>query len=297
MYKRADVKVWFACNNHCIFCVQWDKRKKFGPRTLTEIQGFLQGEYDGGARWVVFTGWEPTVHKNLVEAVEYAKRLWYKDIQIQSNGTNFHREDYLRSLLDAGATEFTPSIHGFHPEMHDALVQTPWSWEKLVKWLILLVKYKQIVATNTVITQDNYKQLPELAALLAKIGVEQMQFAFVHILGSADKNKSIVVPRKSEVMPYVYKALDIAKKNNIKAFTEAIPYCFMQGYEYAIAENTIPETSVLEAEYTVESFSDYRLNEGKIKWDKCKKCKKYDICEGPWREYPEIFGWDEFNPL
>lgn len=122
-----------------------------------------------------------------------------------------------------------------------------------------------MIIINSVITKSNYKEIPELATLLIKLGVNQFQFAFVHVLGSAAKNKETVVPRKSEIIPYVHKALDIAKKHHIPAFTEAIPYCFMQGYEWAIAENVMPETSVVDAEYKIESYADYRWTEGKCK--------------------------------
>jgi hypothetical protein len=62
--------------------------------------------------------------------------------------------------------------------------------------------------------------------------------------------------------------------------TEAIPFCLMQGYEWAIAEyNFMPETTVVDAEYRTESYTDYRLTEGKAKREECKKCSKYNICE------------------
>jgi MoaA/NifB/PqqE/SkfB family radical SAM enzyme len=77
MLKRADVKVWFSCNNHCAFYVQWDKRYKFRSRTLDEIKNILKKEYLDWARYVVFTGGESTVHPNLVEAVAYSRELWY----------------------------------------------------------------------------------------------------------------------------------------------------------------------------------------------------------------------------
>jgi hypothetical protein len=79
---------------------------------------------------------------------------------------------------------------------------------------------------------------------------------------------------------------------------EAFPFCLMQGYEWAIAEyNFMPDTTVVDAEYRTENYSDYRWNEGKGKREECRKCLKNSICEGPWKEYPEIYGWDEFIPI
>jgi MoaA/NifB/PqqE/SkfB family radical SAM enzyme len=74
---------------------------------------------------VVFTGGEPTVHPNLLECIEYAKAVGYQEIQIQSNGRNFSDIVYLQKLINAGVTEFSPSIHGFHSKTHDALVGSP----------------------------------------------------------------------------------------------------------------------------------------------------------------------------
>lgn len=293
--KRVDVKVWFACNNHCDFCVQWDKRYRFKPRTLDEIQKIILDEYNNNARWIVFTGWEPTVHPDLIECIKYAKKLWFLSIQIQSNWRNFSKLDYLKELIDSWVTEFSPSIHWFKASTHDKQVWIKWAWEEVIKWLINLQNLKQHVIINSVITKSNYKEIPELAKLLIKLWVTQYQFAFVHILWSADKNKESVVPKKTDVMPYIKKALDLWKASNIICMTEAIPFCLMKWYEWAIAEyNFMPETTVVDAEYRTESYADYRWNEWKSKGENCKKCSKNNICEGPWKEYPEIYWWDEF---
>lgn len=297
MYKRADVKVWFACNNHCTFCVQGDKRLKYKPRTLLEIQEILKKEFDNWCQSVVFTWWEPTLHPDLIDAIRYAKQIWFLEIQIQSNGRNFSKLEYVKDLIDSWVTEFSPSIHGFQRWTHDMQVKSNGAWDEVVKGLINLSKLRQRIIINSVITKDNYREIPELAALLIKLWVTQFQFAFVHILWSADKNKETVVPKKTDVLPYVYKALDLAKKNNIPAFTEAIPYCLMQGYEWAISESIMPETTVVDAEYRTENYADYRWNLGKAKREECKKCTKYEICEWPWKEYPEMYGWDEFIPI
>jgi MoaA/NifB/PqqE/SkfB family radical SAM enzyme len=293
--KRADVKVWFACNNHCSFCVQWDKREQYKPRTYEEICEILEDEFANDCRGVVFTGWEPTVHPRLVECVAYAKKLWYEVIQIQSNGRNFANMEYLQKLIDAWVTEFSPAIHGFKKETHDMLVGSSGAWEHAVRGIINIRKLWYPVVMNSVITEQNYREIPELASLFVKLWVSSFQFAFVHILGSAAKNKTTVVPKKSNVIPYVKKALDIGRAAGITCMTEAIPFCLMQWYEWAIAEyNFMPETTVVDAEYRTESYADYRWDQWKAKREECVQCSKNSICEGPWKEYPELYWWDEF---
>jgi MoaA/NifB/PqqE/SkfB family radical SAM enzyme len=295
--KRIDVKVWFACNNFCLFCVQWDKRFKYKPKKIEEIKRILDEWISDWAEYVVFTGWEPTVHPKLTEAVKHAKKVWYKQIQIQSNWVNFSNMDYCKELIMAWVTEFSPSIHWFKAETHDKLVWTPWAWKNVVKWLINLSSLWQLIIINSVITKDNYKETPKLAKLLCKIWVHQYQFAFVHILWSAAKNKEIIVPKKSEIMPYIKEALDIWRRLWKPTFTEAIPFCMMQWYERAIAETTVPDTAVYDWEWKLDSYSDYRWSEGKAKRDECKKCIKNSVCEWPWREYPDLYWWDEFKPI
>ncbi len=53
--QRVDMKVGFACNNLCTFCVQGDKRHRYPQRTLEEICATLKSEYEKGLRAVVFT--------------------------------------------------------------------------------------------------------------------------------------------------------------------------------------------------------------------------------------------------
>ena len=99
------------------------------------------------------------------------------------------------------------------------------------------------------------------------------------------------------VEPFAKKGLDIGKKKGIACMTEAIPYCFMSGYEDHIAENIIPPTKIYDFKSIVENFTEARRNEGKAKGPQCKKCNYDKVCEGSWREYPEKFGWDEFKAV
>lgn len=295
--ERVDIKVGFYCNNHCVFCVQGKKRDSLPAKTKEEVKASLKEAFSKGKREVVFTGGEPTLHPNFFELVNYAKQIGFKQIQIQSNGRIFAYLDFCLEAIQAGATQFGPSLHAHKARVHDFLTAAPGSFEQTKKGIQNLKKLNQYVLTNSVITSKNYKFLPELARLLVSLGVDQFQFAFVHILGTAKENQDWLVPAKSKIMPYVKKGLKIGIKAGKKVTTEAIPYCLLKGYESYAAEEIMPKTRIYDAGFTVEDYGDYRRSSGKAKREECKKCFFYQACEGPWKEYPAIFGWKEFKPV
>ena len=71
----------------------------------------------------------------------------------------------------------------------------------------------------------------------------------------------------------------------------------MSGYEDYVAERIIPATKIFDADTVIEDYTKTRRTEGKLKGPRCPECAHFQACEGPWREYPEMFGWDEFVPV
>jgi len=297
--RRLDLKVGFQCNNRCLFCIQGDKRFFCPNKTDKEIKNILKRERQNHNS-VVFTGGEPTMRKELINWIAYAKKLRYNPIQIQSNGRMFSYLEYCQDLIKAGANEFAPAIHGATAKIHDTLTRSPGSFEQTVKGIQNLRRLNQYIITNTVVTRFNYKDLPNLAELLVKLQVNQFQFAFMHINTNIEHNKKLidlVVPRYHEVEQYIHKGLIIGDRAGIKVMAEAMPYCFMKGYEQFISEQYIPSSSVIDNDIEIKKYELYRKNKGKSKGVKCKLCKYYKNCEGPWKEYPQIFGWEEFKPI
>lgn len=297
--KRVDLKIGFQCNNRCRFCVQGNKREICPDKSDEEVRAILKKEIKDH-QGIVFTGGEPTIRKELGEWVKYAKNLGYERIQIQTNGRLFAYKDFCKRIIRAGANEFSPAIHGSNAKAHDYLTRVSGSFKQTIQGIKNLKILGQCLVTNTVITKPNYKDLPNIAKLLASLKVNQFQFAFIHINQIIAKNPKLVeeiVPRHSEVETYVKKGLEIGIKAGVKVMTEAIPYCFMKGYEQYIAERIIPDTSVFDNEIELADYGFYRKTQGKAKGPDCSRCKYYDVCEGPWKEYPEIFGWGEFKPI
>jgi MoaA/NifB/PqqE/SkfB family radical SAM enzyme len=160
-----------------------------------------------------------------------------------------------------------------------------------------LVRLGQRVITNTVLTSRNFRELPELARLLVDCGVYQYQFAYVHIVGTAHTHREWLPPRKRDIMPLVFAGLDVGRAAGVRCMTEAIPFCLMRGYEEHVAERIIPESIIYDADQVIADYGAYRRTEGKLRGPACPSCYYYDQCEGPWREYPGLFGWEEFVPV
>jgi len=295
--ERVDIKIGFNCNNHCLFCVQGDKRNFCGAKPKKKIKGSLKEAFKKGKKEVIFTGGEPCLHPDFLELIKIVRNIGFKQVQIQTNGRMFAYNDFCLKVVQAGATQFSPAVHGPSAKIHDYLTGSRGSFEQTVQGIKNLKKLNQYILTNTVITTKNYKYLPQIAKLLVGLDVNQFQFAFIHLGGTAWENRDWIVPRKSQVMSYVKRGLDIGLRANKRVTTEAIPYCLMKGYEDCIAETIIPKATVYDADFVVEDYSQYRKDKGKAKGLGCLKCKYNKICEGPWKEYPEIFGWKEFKPV
>ncbi len=298
----VDIKVSFQCNNLCQFCIKGDKRYKSPDKKREEIRNILKKELHD-CKKVIFTGGEPTIQENLIGYVKYARKLGYRDVTIQTNGRMLAYKNYCLKLKGAGVTNFLVAIHGSNEKIHDCLTSVSGSFSQTFRGLKNLKEINQVFSTQTVITKINYKNIPDTAKMLAKLKITSFQFAFIHINNIIQKDQKLinkVVPRYCEIENYVKKGLEIGLKSGIQPKTEAIPYCFLKDYEKYITENDAEKKGIINVyddKEIIKNLVNKRKNQGKAKGPNCLKCKYNEICEGPWKEYPEIFGWEEFKPV
>jgi len=294
--KRVDIKTGFVCNNNCLFCVQADNKCK-GNRSFEEIKADLEGSKERCSE-VVLTGGEVTIRDDFFEVVKLAKELGYKNIQIQSNGRMFSSLDFCRNAMDAGATSFALALHGYSSEQHDGLTKASGSFKQTVQAIKNLKSLGGDVLMNTVVVKQNYKDLEKIAELFVSLGVDQFQFAFVHAMGNAWKNYDEVVPKMSDVKGYLHKGLQIGIDAGKRVMAEAMPYCMMKGYENYVSEKFIPDSEIRGLKFqNTNDFTFLRRNHGKIKFSQCKGCKFDQVCEGPWKDYSEKMGEEEFEAV
>lgn len=295
MFKRADIKMGFNCNCNCTFCVVGDLLFT-GDRPAPEIIKELE-EARKTCQGIVFTGGEPTIRKDFLDIVAYAKKLGFTSIQVQTNGRMFAYFPFAVKAIKAGVTEFSPAIHGHTERLHDSLVRAPGSFKEIYQGIVNLKKLKQTLITNTVVVKQNAASLPDIARMLVDLGVDQFQMAYVHGMGYVPRYFERIVPKVSEVAHYIHEAMEVGNKAGIKCMAEAVPFCHMHGYERNVTELYIPQTEIHFEGYTIQDYKTDRMNRGKTRFPQCAHCKWEHICEGPWYEYPAKYGVEEFHPI
>jgi MoaA/NifB/PqqE/SkfB family radical SAM enzyme len=295
------IKICNQCNNLCRFCIQGKRRYNLFSENIIkhtplnksekEIKEILKKEkmsYNN----LSFTGGEPTIDKNLIDYIKYAKKLNYKKIYIQTNGRILAYEKYCLELINAGANFFNILLLGSNSEIHDYLTQSPDSFNQTIKGIKNLIKLNQEFLINVVITKKNYKDIPDMIKKAINLKIKNITFIFMKINNESDRNESKminIIPRYYQVKKYLKDALVIGTKNGIEIKIQDVPYCILNNYEkYLINDNY---------EEKLTSFDTSTTFKKKNKSLNCKKCVYFELCEGPYKDYTEIFGWKEFKPI
>jgi len=209
--------------------------------------------------------------------------------------------DYARKMIDAGVDFFSISVHAHNSELGDYLSQSKNSFEQKKQGIINIKKLGGHFHTNTIIMKPNYKNLPDIARMLIKLGADNMNFPFIHPMGEASKNKKLLVPKIIKTKKYLEDTIKICEKNKMPWSVEGVPYCIVEGHEKNLAENFIPKDFSIFSPSKKQKYQnidfDVARRKGKAKPDKCKECKYYKKCEGIWWRYLKIMGDEEFEPI
>jgi MoaA/NifB/PqqE/SkfB family radical SAM enzyme len=266
------------------------------------VEQLVEAKKDGVDR-ILFTGGEPTIRKDLIELVSYAKNLGYGEIFIITNGRMFSYPGFSRRIRGAGLTNVLFSLHASEASMHDCLTRTPGSFSQTVQGIKNLKELGGVmIATNTVVNKKNYRDLPKLVQFLVNLGVEYCQFIFINpmtISRTTKRRFEEFIPRISKAAPFVHRALDVAIRNNVACSAEAIPLCHMKGYEkYTTELLMLPERTVVGPDSRFDSdLNKSRREKSKVKSKKCKSCTYHTICEGIWGSYADHYGVGELRPV
>jgi MoaA/NifB/PqqE/SkfB family radical SAM enzyme len=223
---------------------------------------------------------------------------------MQTNGVLLSHKKDLDQLFKNGLDVIHFAFQSHKEETYKRLANSKIrnSFKKTVKAINNSISLGRPTHLMHVINSLNYRELPRFVVFVKKNfkGICAINFPFCSPSGNAWKNKWIV-PSLSDVEPYVYKAIDYCKKNNILLFvSEGYPLCHLKGYEEysAIVHLLIKRKVLIDDFITAPSvFNAEDITKDKLwKAEQCKKCSLNHICGGVWPNYKKIYGTEELKP-
>jgi len=305
MVDTVDIKTGYSCNNDCYHCVIADKRRELikngrkVDRSTEEVIQHIKEAAMEGAESIVLTGGEITIRGDFFQMVEYALSKGLTVI-IQTNGRMFYYEEFAKRIASYDKVHLTVALHSSKPEVHDRITGSKNSFKQTTEGIRNLKKHGigNRVGGKIVMSKMNYKDLPELITLAHNLGLMSVNIAFPHAMGNAQLNFYDCVPKYSEIKNYILKT--IRKSLELKMYIdfEAMPLCFLPGYETFASEFRLSEhTELRDLTHIDPNYTKTRKTKAKVKDPKCTRCKLYLLCEGCWDDYAEGYDTTELTPL
>ncbi|OHB70911.1 MAG: hypothetical protein A2W17_03980 [Planctomycetes bacterium RBG_16_41_13] len=334
--KRIDINVGTPCNANCIFCYysQSVSEKKPGFST-EEVKRLLRFAKRRGMKIAEFTGGEPTIRKDIIDLVHYAKQLGFESVSMITNGLALNREGFAKKLVEAGVDDFLFSIHGASNSVHDELVGVQGGFNKIVAAIKIVRDSGAKIRVNTVVVQQNYNTLLSIADLLEQLQVKAANFLIFNRTAEAEAVTANIDVKYSEVAPKLQELIDNCSTRMPKITIREIPFCMMAGYERYVTNLLQLQYDSDEWNYLVrygatygvkftakamingilhlprkrrfpyvnwhttkhEGIMKYRAITSKIKGPRCCHCRYDLICDGLWNGYAQFYGFDELKAV
>lgn len=290
--KQEIIRLWSACNQKCLFCNQ---EEIFDAKTKKSILTELVDSKRKGVERIVISWGEPTLFRAELEfTIITSQRLGFKKIELQSNAVLLSSLAYTQKLKDMGVTDAMISLHAFDDETSDTLTQAKWTHKLTLKWIKNLIEVWVVTTLNFVTNRLNYTQLESYTRDVHKNipGFKWISFSIV-VPGTLTTEFDLL-PKYSEISPYLIKAYQYCIDNNIDFQNPGcgIPLCFVKDYYKNSLEYRELYSQRLDDEFILEKNSG-----NKSKGSQCSTCSFNNYCLWVWNGYAQKYGYEELKPI
>jgi len=233
---RHWVRIARTCNNRCVFCLDSDVQDgTFVPRH--EVEREIDRGLEIGARRLILSGGEATIHPDFLHLVRYGRSRGYSHVQTISNGRMFAYAGFTRKAVEAGLGEITFSMHGHTPDLQDELTGVPGSFAQTVAGITNAVASGIVVSGDVVVNRRNVRHLRDILDLFVGLGVREFDILMVVPFGRASPRAEdgLLFDLGAEIA-HVRRALDLSRDPTLHVWTNRMDPAFLEGYEHLIQD-------------------------------------------------------------
>lgn len=275
----------FRCNLKCTHCMIEGTMDWLNPQSDDHFDRILK-ENERTRQWsgLILTGSEITLRKDLADLARRAKKSGFDHIRIQTHGMHLGNEKFCDSLIEAGIDEYFISVAGGCAETHDMIVKQQGSFERVLRGLQHLEDRGMVAITNTVVTQESFRELPLIVDVLSGFScLKQMEFWNFFPMAE-DDTKNLIVPF-TDLMPPLKAAITKARELGRRVEVKNVPECLLDPY----GEVLINAQPLLEID---DRFWDEFARNGFYQCRYMDQCASKE-CLGLNTAYIDKFGWEE----
>lgn len=286
---KVLLRVGHECNNNCIFC-HLGKSEKTGL-TSEEVKRKILLCKNKGYKFIIFSGGEPTIRKDILNISRFAKEKKIK-LGLITNGRMLSYKKFLDNLIKNNMSYFYISIQGSNEKIHNSITNSE-SFNQTIEGLENVAKLKRIYyIVNVTVTQRNIDDLIPIVEILSKRKVKRVKFSLLECKGNVFNNKEIIPPLTLSTRK-IKEAIDYANLNGMTALISDAPLCLLGEYSNFI-DNL--ETNGIAGMIEIDENEVYPTDsKDKIKTPLCKNCKKQEVCKGIDCDYASVRGYNELS--
>lgn len=238
----ASVTLEFRCNLRCTHCMIEGTMDWLRPVGREQFQQVLRDRARHGWTGLILTGSEITLLKDLPRLAEQARAAGFRHVRIQTHGMHLDNPVFLRRLVNAGVDEFFVSVAAGCAQTHDRITQVPGSFDRTLAGLEAMESLDVISLTNTVLTQESYRELPLMVQRLAHLRrLRQMEFWNYFPMRERD-DKRLIVPLR-DLLPPLREAARLAEAQGRRVEIKNVPVCAL-GEDGQLVENGQPQLHI-----------------------------------------------------
>ena len=293
--RSAVLDIGLKCTHSCKFCYysflggdtdQFRGMRRAGFRDGDRLKQFLTNLRANGFLGFDVTGGEPTLHPNLVELIAHATEIGLFSRVITLGQFLMRKmrgapQPLIQQLLDAGLTNFLFSFHSSDEAEFKSL--TGESLAKQKEAMDYLGARDFQFATNTVVVAENAKRLPEIARALTATNTYLHNFIIMNSYyeWNAEGRAFDIVPRYTNLLPYIREAIDILHEADIGCNIRYAPLCGLPGLEHHIV-------GVAGVRYDPYEWMNHESHAGEV--DPVANARPWAIEKGSTQQAFQLFG-------
>ena len=234
--KRFWLRISWACNNQCLFCLDADHRpaERFVP--LHEVEQSIRQAAAEGYQRLILSGGEATINPDFLAIVRFGRSCGFRSIQTITNGRMFSYAAFASASVQAGLTEATFSIHGHTAALHDELTGVPGAFDQACQGIRNLTR-RCIVNIDIVVTRRNVAFVDRIIQRFSELGVYEYDLMHPVPFGRAFDHRAALFFDHRDASEHLARAFAFSRQREVyHIWTNRFPPAALEGFEELIQD-------------------------------------------------------------